>query len=694
MTMNSEVLKKSPEEFFEALSQMRGVGKLVLHLGEIICDKAKCDGFKIDDDVLKFFYMLLSLQEDGNTCFSTEVTEFQKKWATKWNSLVELKRSEFPGEELASADDFAFIIQKGLAYILSEESKSIVEIRNVNKKSLDIEEISSTKLFILNCHDENSKPYLYSTKYFDAKCIIESVGQQVFEHSEVPSQSDIERYIEKSGELMNFKVNAKQAEAILRGEKSNLIITGGPGTGKTTVVVFLLWNLLKSNFDEFKTWQIHLAAPSGKAADRMHESLTKGLNDIRTDILKDDENKKIFDHLKNLESSTIHRLLRYSIKESGFSINGKNKFSEKSIFVIDEASMIDINLFAAFLQALPEKNAKVFILGDPFQLPSVDAGAVLGEILNSRRARENFIVELVESRRFKSDSNIGILATAIKNCATRSSCEVPQGTFTSGTSIGEPQNNSVRFISVDRDCIKEEENSIETLSKEWNQFFFDFPIRAAQIHPRVENPDETEKRNRNDLWEDSLKRRTLSAERGGIRGVFQLNKLACEGIKNHVKELNKEIAQRNKERPEEISEEPKISMYSGKYFPGELLILTQNQSMYKLYNGDTGIVIFDRESQMPYLMLKKDNFVFYPLSLLPEDSLEPAFAITIHKSQGSEYNHVLMFLPKQKGHPLLTNQIVYTGITRAKESVTIIANQETFQAASITVTERETGIEL
>jgi exodeoxyribonuclease V alpha subunit len=102
-------------------------------------------------------------------------------------------------------------------------------------------------------------------------------------------------------------------------------------------------------------------------------------------------------------------------------------------------------------------------------------------------------------------------------------------------------------------------------------------------------------------------------------------------------------------------------------------------------------------------MLKKPNgktgaeqrdFVAYPLSLLPADAVESAFAITIHKSQGSEYDHVTMFLPKEEGHPLLNNQILYTGITRAKKTVTIIATDKTFKAACETVIERDTGIEI
>jgi exodeoxyribonuclease V alpha subunit len=95
-------------------------------------------------------------------------------------------------------------------------------------------------------------------------------------------------------------------------------------------------------------------------------------------------------------------------------------------------------------------------------------------------------------------------------------------------------------------------------------------------------------------------------------------------------------------------------------------------------------------------MLKKQSkFVFYPLSYFAEDCLEPSFAITIHKSQGSGYPNVMMFLPTRKGHPLLNRQILYTGITRTKkQSLSIIATPETFKAACETVIERDTGIEL
>lgn len=704
--MTNETVTGTPSEFFDALAEMRGIGQINRHLGNLICEmfklNAKDAGRKthaeLDGEILKFFYLYLSLQEDGNTRFAMDTESFRQKWTAKWNSLVQLKKSENPGTVFADADNFSGIIKKGIDFVLSDESSPVIEKRKESKKSKDIADQESTKLFVLN---ENN---LYATKYFDAKCTIESIGKEVFRKSETPTANEIKDCIDEIEKLVGYKLKERQAEAIVRGQKSNLIVTGGPGTGKTTVVLFILWKLLKSNFEEFKDWKIYLAAPSGKAADRMRESLAGNLKGIRKELIDEahKENYEVFKKLSNLESCTIHRLLRYSIHEGGFAQNEKNKFDEKSIFVIDEASMIDINLFASFMQALPagdakngEGKARVFILGDPFQLPSVDAGAVLGEILMSKRANDEFVVELNESNRFKNAPEIGKLATEIKEYATSPQVNFPDKVFAEYTSLDIPTNNTVRYASITADSPKDEEARIKQFVAEWAEFFADFPEAALKINPReISDAADSATRNlKSALWDKSLQMRLLSAERKGSRGVVNLNKLACDSIKSAFKKKKKTLP-------------------ASKYFPGELLILTENQSMYKLYNGDTGIVVFDGET--PYLMLKKappkklneqnsaggesadngDDFVFYPLAILPEDALEPAFAITIHKSQGSEYDHVTMFLPMKEGHPLLTNQILYTGVTRAKKSVTIVASAEAFRAACNTVTRRDTGIEL
>ena len=704
--MNNKTLTtESIDEFIDALIEIRGLVPLDKHLLHLL--------FEIKSDISlqtqKFLTLTMSLLDDGNTRVPLDAKEFTEKWTRKWNGLVALSIStseeDIDESAFATANDFASIINEGIQDILTKDFSAIMESRETDTESV---EDAMSKPFVLAKRDNGT--HLYFTKHFDAKCVIEKAAKILFKDGKKPSQKEIDDCTQKIADMCEpkdgkkFIIKERQAEAIIRGQTENLVITGGPGTGKTTVVLYILWNLLASH-SEMLDWNIYLAAPSGKAADRMRESLVGGLSKILEEQRTGD-NERVFRKLKELESSTIHRLLRFSRSKGGFSFNRKEQFPKNSIFVIDEASMIDIEMFAALLEAIPE-GARIFILGDSFQLPSVDSGAVLGEILKVQSGKD-FSVMLNESNRFDDRSNIGKLAAEIKEVAecNDSNKFVPHK-FTITGKESAPENSEaskfkdkVLYKSLEtRDkqlTKKEEEKLIESFISEWSQDFAKLPEFAVQINPQrtgIEaddrKPSETDRRDA--IWKLSLTKRILCAERRGLRGVENINKKVCSKIKSLWSAKKKK-------------EGETVQWDDSGYFPGQLLIITKNQEMFKLYNGDTGIVIFDGNT--PYLMLKKappqrkdnqktrDDYVFYPLSVLPKDSIATAFAITIHKSQGSEYNHVTMFLPTKIGHPLLTNQIIYTGITRAMDSVTIIANDDTFKAAVTTVSERDTGISL
>ena len=715
----------SYEEFFEALKEMRGIQELDLHLIDLL---DKMNG-GVENATKKFLCLAFSLFDDGNVRIPLDVSTFMsnKWWAKKWNGLVQLQKSlaeadgrlQDPSPDDAQAEDFKQIVEAGIKDILDGKLNKVIGTADPSKKG---DEISSPLLI-----EKGKVPYLYLDKLYWAKIDIESSMKELFGEKADAGKINGSLFLPDDGEPED-KRNKEQKDAVTRGLSENLIITGGPGTGKTTVVLYILWNLLNQNSDLLK-YDIYLAAPSGKAADRMRESLAGNLKNLadRPDVKQCEKYQEIKEKINNLESSTIHRLLKFSKNTSDFTYNAENKFSPKSIFVIDEASMIDINLFASLLQAIPPE-ARLFILGDPYQLPSVDAGAVLGELLNAK-ANERFRVKLIKSHRFDEKSEIGKLAREVNKAAekamkSKTSTALSKELLSKAESfvlhpalaggIASKEEGSskdrVSYYQIEGDGAKDEEGKpisgkedvrLEIILNKWlhetvkigdnDLSLYDLPKLANGI--KCENSTDNDETDRRDeIWKLSLSKRILSAERRGFRGVEWLNEKVCSLIKDGYKE--------NK----------KGKLVSGsRYFPGQLLMITKNQEMFKLYNGDTGIVIYDGNT--PYLMVKKaptqsttedgslktptrDAYTFYSLALLPSDAIETAFAITIHKSQGSEYDHVTVFLPKQEGHPLLNNQIIYTGITRAKQVVEIIATPETFKAACETVTQRDTGIEL
>ncbi len=704
------------DSFIDNLKEMRGIAELDRHLLHLLLEikSGKSEGeSSVSETTQKFLCLCFSLWDDGNTRVPLDAKLFKEKWNKKWDALKILKKSQEESFDFVELEkSFNEIIESGIADLNSNDFSEII---GNNAPLLKAEGVTKV----------DDKPYhcqfLYMAKHFKAKGEIQDAMARIFGKK----GTDPEEF----KPISDISLFPEQEEVVRRGQNENLIITGGPGTGKTTVVLYILWHVLENIVKDVKTeglnseeilkeqakalseYTIYLAAPSGKAADRMSESLKKGLND---DVNEDLKESLIYAKLKDLEGMTIHRLLKYSRSDNGFSYNAKNQFPEKSIFVIDEASMVDVNLFSSLLQAIPSQGGdkqlvtRLFILGDPYQLPSVDAGAVLGNILDSA-SKANYTAELKISMRFPPESKIGQLASAIKVCADDQKMTAPDKTFVlhpvfskneSTDGSAETSTDAVYYYTLpqkskDKDgkelekapTKKEEQENVSKFLKNWIGDFDKLPGMAAEIDPEaLENPSDELKHLCDDIWKKSLEKRILAAERRGAIGVEQIN----ETIGNLIKDP-----------PCKEQSSQKKPKSNSRYFEGQLLILTKNQAMYRLYNGDTGIVLF--KDSVPYIMLKKPNgktgaeernFVAYPLALLPADAVESAFAITIHKSQGSEYNHVTMFLPKQEGHPLLNNQILYTGITRAKKTVTIIATPETFKAACETVIERDTGIEI
>ena len=647
----------SVAEYFSLLREMRGISPIAEKMLNLLC--ALQQKPQLSFEAQKVLLIYLSLLEDGNTRIPLDAERLYAKWEQKWNGLVvqaesrDALKSFKRTEPYLAADTFKPLIMSGVRDIAAGKYTQII---GDNATPLRLQQTP-------RCD------YLISAKHLEDKNHIENIFKSGFfkesllDGAAVQLAKDFVQGLLREGSPIHF--DDRQAEVIARGVSQNLIVTGGPGTGKTTVIGFLLWKLFASDAD-YLNWDLYMAAPSGKAADRLAESMDDTLHEISTAAC--DENPRFVEKLAKASSYTLHRLLKYSVAKGGFTFNSGNPLPEKAIYIIDEASMIDVSLFAAFLQALPPSgNFKLFILGDPNQLPSVDAGAVLGNILEFDY---NFVVKLIRSNRFNDESRIGVLAGKIQRGEEVAFEAAP---FNARATYWE-ERDSVHLIDLDQGQTlsrREELRAVENLVRKWSlKFYAPLMDLAEKVDPDIPSECVTPEQRSicEKLWDAANQARILSAERRGNRGVETLNQIVAETL----------------------------ALNSSTRFVGQILIFNRNQNEFKLYNGDTGIVVKSNRHEQYFLMLKKQSkFVFYPLSYFAEDCLEPSFAITIHKSQGSGYPNVMMFLPTRKGHPLLNRQILYTGITRTKkQSLTIVATPETFKAAGETFIERDTGIEL
>ncbi len=668
--------KQQLKDFFKKLSDMNCITPVWEKVLDVLIQLEPDVSF----EALAVICIYFSLLDDGNICIPLAAGKLTDKWQKKWEGLL-LQEGRL-SQKVEDNKYFADLITKGLPQISTEKLPNLISYSD------------SSKPFIID------SGWLFAAKYYKAKINIERRISLIMPHTTIsPLEEEKQNIREYFKNLTGSETQPpmilkdEQINAILRGLDENLIITGGPGTGKTTVVCYLLWELFLTK--DIIDYSLFLAAPSGKAADRMKESISETLARLNLNAIPEGPQRTtartVFEKLNSAQSSTIHRLLSFNPSTNGFRYNAENQFEKKSIFVIDEASMIDITLFSSLLEAIPE-GARVFILGDKDQLPSVQAGAVLGELLAKKTGS---VAELKQSSRFNDNSDVGRLKNAMQEDSSldkklafltnwnewknsHSLTSIPQGDFPVTTFV--PEKNYT-----------ERTKQLEEIITLWSQAFYENLVQQACDASVDFTPSKLDT-----LWQSASKARILCAERRGLQGVETINNQICESI---IKKYNLPA--------------------DDDYFTGQLLMLTKNQAIFCLYNGDSGIVV--ENNGLKYLMVKKEiknssdtagqqttndrslvqqgifqkgSYIFYPLHLLPKESIETAYAITIHKSQGSGYKAILVLLPSLIGHPLLNRQIAYTAITRTEGTTYIFSDYETLEHARQTVIERDTQIHL
>ena len=406
------------------------------------------------------------------------------------------------------------------------------------------------------------------------------------------------------------------------------VVAGGPGTGKTYTATRILAVLRAAD----PGLRIALAAPTGKAAGRLTESLEKGLPSLPPTLAD-----------LPTEAVTLHRLLGAHPDRSGLRHNARNPLVH-DVVLVDEGSMIDLPMFDALLAALrPE--ARLVVLGDPDQLPPVEVGTTFSDLcaagagplppdaaaFAARFGLEvesspdapplaGSVVTLAESRRFTSESDVGVLAVAVRE--------------------GDADAALVALSSLDRLGLEAENPAGRAVS--WA-----LPFALEVVASRTP--------------EDALERlaafRLLAAVRRGPRGVEGLN----ESIEAALRASGRVV----------------WSPYGPRVYDGRPLLVTRNDRDTGLANGDVGVC---------WRVEGRRVVVFPDLGAVPFERLpphEPAWALTVHKSQGSEFEAVGVVLPEpgSRGETLLSRELLYTAATRARSSVAVFGEADAVRRA-------------
>lgn len=429
------------------------------------------------------------------------------------------------------------------------------------------------------------------------------------------------------------------------------IITGGPGTGKTTTLAKLLRILYACRPGA----KVALAAPTGKAAMRMLESLKRSAAAFPEDVRQ---------LIEGLKPSTLHRLLGWQKGSLAFRHNAGRPL-DFDFVVVDEASMVDMPMFAKLLEALGDRT-RLVLLGDKDQLASVEAGSLLGDLCQSvgdhrlngfdasfcdwcngflgagRRLRDEdrgtgngilagCITELRLSHRFRAQGDIGRLsraiisgdADAVQAVAAAESAELAFDTSCSdGVLDG--------FVQGYADFIREAD-----------------PLKALAALNRL---------------------RVLVAVREGPRGLYAVNR-----------------------RIEQMLQSKGLLTPSGDFYHNRPVIVTRNNYELDLFNGDVGITRTSGDRLRVYFEAEDGGVRDVPAASLSH--CETVFAMTIHKSQGSEFDHVLLQLPEGTDTPILTRELLYTGVTRARKRVVLQAGIDTLVHTTRERVRRTSGLQ-
>ena len=495
--------------------------------------------------------------------------------------------------------------------ILLDEVCSFLSITVEEAENVIVKMIFESKLKNEIYNDGNQKIYL--PKLYEAEVYVAHKIKKIAENNALEKGIDIEKVIKDIEKTNDITLAEHQKSAIYCAmEKGATVITGGPGTGKTTIIntIIQIMDKLDKN--------VMLAAPTGRAAMRMTE-------------------------VCGIEAKTIHRLLESSFSENDDNMNfAKNEDNplDCDIVIIDEMSMVDILLIQSLLKAL-KSHTRLIMVGDSDQLPSVGAGNVLRDIINSGVVPTVSLTEI-----FRQAKESAIVVNAHK---------INRGEYPEFNKSG------TDFFMVKRDTAVDISQSIVDL----------FINRLPKAYKY------------NSLYQIQI----LSPTRKGITGVNELN-IALQKVINPPHKKKKEKAFKNIT----FREGDKVMQTRNNYDMEWTKLEKPEETGFGIFNGDIGYIHrIDKEMESATIVFD-DKLCIYEFSKF--EDLDLAYAVTVHKSQGSEFDVIIM--PMYPCAPMLQNRnLFYTAVTRAKKLVVLVGRESCVQKMVENKSEqiRYTGLE-
>jgi exodeoxyribonuclease V alpha subunit len=448
-------------------------------------------------------------------------------------------------------------------------------------------------------------------------------------------RSDLDRLFAHNRETPDRQKLAA-AVAVLR---RFCVISGGPGTGKTSTVVRILAALQSQAGGQ--PLRIALAAPTGKAAARVQEAIRRQKADLNLP-------EALLGAIPD-SACTLHRLLG-ARPDSVYFRHCRDNPLPVDVVVVDEASMIDLALMAKLIDALPG-HARLILLGDKDQLASVEAGSVFGDLCNTSGYSPEFaeqlylaagvqigngglfvpplsdcIALLTHSHRFRADSGIGGLAERINRGQAKRALEL--------LASGECSD-----LAWERENSRHKTDLAERMEQGYRDFF--------EAVDRNADPPQ--------VLRAFDRFRVLTAHREGERGAAGVNRL-----------FEQRLFARRRIRP------------GTRWYPGRPVIITRNDYDLRLFNGDVGVALGAGAGLRVYFEDADGRLRGFAPGRLPEH--ETVYAMTVHKSQGSEFDEILLLLPETES-PVLDRPLVYTGLTRARHRAEIRGTPAVLEAA-------------